>query len=866
MDGGDPNCSHIDIVCIDTYLLSCLSCGAIGAIEPVVAPRPSPRTENLTHTLVPIQPLVWPASVEYLASSSDAQVAEALQLCELKKSQVQPRTVPGEQNAPDFENQMEDDYTKIFVHPSRSPLSINLWRSTRTSDFSRRIFLDEDWSPLPITLSCDRALRSLRKKDCKVTVWVDAICINQWSSSERSHQVSLMHQIYSMADIVHVYVGEAEHGLDKTGDRSIHQLKNFGTIGATSLFSLDNTFTTFFSRPYFSRLWVVQEVLLARSITMHCGEFSVELSKDAITKIKQHGVQVPSWIGLIGRIKSESKIPLDEFANLLLATSDCGMSDMRDKIFGLLGLVEDTEAELLNADYNLMVREVYIGVAAYLLRNKNCFQVLEIAGSEEKMGLRQTYGIPSWVPLWSSQTMMNSNEDISLEYAALEEDYREHPGLRARDYEFVKIQSLGCPPENSQTGSGSEHPSKHKIEIHSATGALVAYGYNVIDLDSLHLLFKSGPEHPKIRMNVISSDFCSFGGGVVLGIRAALWALRRARNAKERSYCIIGILGCDKLFLATRSTTVGHPATYELLSSCVVALIHDAKKVKVNMEHPLPEIWLHLLEKCYPLSRTSLDFLIRWRKILNTLTHENAELSDKHKTHATTQLWQSSEQSDENDPLWAEYRAMNGGYSSEATDHPMSNMELLFKFWDEAAFESVDRLRHLADADKKHEPDLTAWEHSMTMMHSYVHILAWSSDSPSTFRRRVQWSSDFQSQLDTWRQTANRLAWAFANMPGIDFSVESHVRDVLITPGLADDILKTLRSYLKRSRSKVKIEQMLKDTPLIGSADWSNFKINFESMCLAFSGYEDVKRMMLRRNVVKGMILAEYKLDQIVIV
>lgn len=50
------------------------------------------------------------------------------------------------------------------------------------------------------TSNLDSALRSLRLPDTPRVLWVDALCINQKSASERSHQVSLMREIYSRCE------------------------------------------------------------------------------------------------------------------------------------------------------------------------------------------------------------------------------------------------------------------------------------------------------------------------------------------------------------------------------------------------------------------------------------------------------------------------------------------------------------------------------------------------------------------------------------------------------------------------------------------------------------------------------------------
>ncbi|KAH0565027.1 hypothetical protein GP486_001579 [Trichoglossum hirsutum] len=53
-----------------------------------------------------------------------------------------------------------------------------------------------DGQEIQVTANLEAALRHIRKPDRTVVIWVDAICINQGDNAEKSHQVSMMHDIY----------------------------------------------------------------------------------------------------------------------------------------------------------------------------------------------------------------------------------------------------------------------------------------------------------------------------------------------------------------------------------------------------------------------------------------------------------------------------------------------------------------------------------------------------------------------------------------------------------------------------------------------------------------------------------------------
>jgi hypothetical protein len=66
-----------------------------------------------------------------------------------------------------------------------------------------------DGHQLVITPNCFDALYVLRKRYGRLSIWVDAICINQQDDDEKSAQVSLMEDIYSWAENVYVWLGRA---------------------------------------------------------------------------------------------------------------------------------------------------------------------------------------------------------------------------------------------------------------------------------------------------------------------------------------------------------------------------------------------------------------------------------------------------------------------------------------------------------------------------------------------------------------------------------------------------------------------------------------------------------------------------------
>lgn len=61
-----------------------------------------------------------------------------------------------------------------------------------------------------ITSNLETALRSLRFPDKGMTLWIDAVCINQSNPNEKTVQVGMMNLIYSSATDVIVWLGEQD--------------------------------------------------------------------------------------------------------------------------------------------------------------------------------------------------------------------------------------------------------------------------------------------------------------------------------------------------------------------------------------------------------------------------------------------------------------------------------------------------------------------------------------------------------------------------------------------------------------------------------------------------------------------------------
>ncbi|KAJ8121321.1 hypothetical protein ONZ43_g2194 [Nemania bipapillata] len=72
----------------------------------------------------------------------------------------------------------------------------------------------ENLGSFNISCTVERAIRRLRSKDRPLRIWIDAICINQVDLEERREEVSMMGSIYSHAKVVHIWLDEANPGIE----------------------------------------------------------------------------------------------------------------------------------------------------------------------------------------------------------------------------------------------------------------------------------------------------------------------------------------------------------------------------------------------------------------------------------------------------------------------------------------------------------------------------------------------------------------------------------------------------------------------------------------------------------------------------
>ncbi|KAI4157735.1 MAG: hypothetical protein LQ342_008053 [Letrouitia transgressa] len=274
---------------------------------------------------------------------------------------------------------------------------------------------------LPIRANLDAALRSLRLPSQARRLWVDAICINQEDIQERTRQVQYMRLIYKRATRVIVWLGLKSHGIEEAftlaiqlsecrrGKGAMKELDSRPEDNPTSSTILSSAIDGFathvnqlnsesvhnsweaqlmtvsneeshesmalyllkenphiadllrdlLKRPYFSRIWCIQEVLVSSWSLAKCEDLEIDFM-DLIacaqylhfTRNSVFGQILHFWDFVYSARTGEHKLgKVDGSMNSLLyclaASRNFDASDPRDKVFTLLGISDEGLKPLL---------------------------------------------------------------------------------------------------------------------------------------------------------------------------------------------------------------------------------------------------------------------------------------------------------------------------------------------------------------------------------------------------------------------------------------------------------------------------------------------------------------------------------------
>ncbi|KAK3996633.1 heterokaryon incompatibility protein-domain-containing protein, partial [Cladorrhinum sp. PSN332] len=289
-----------------------------------------------------------------------------------------------------------------------------------------------------VTPNCEAVLKRVRARG-RLRVWIDAVCINQHDTDERGHQVHLMPDIYSLAERVLIYPGELSdkeaknletlNSLDVSNTARVGHFPPSPTglspLQKTVLDAVDRVAPSFFKRRYFSRVWILQEVSLAREALVLCDGYEISLDYFRTSAIYKARSEAPRVL----RIEPRKFRQESDLLELLNDARDSKATDSRDKVFGVFGMIQLASQSFgLVANYNASVEDTYIEAAlniAETLSRTDGRGILKLI--VRAMGPRNYPALPAWVPDWSAvpypevvQTLPAAPLDVYHDYPRLQ--------------------------------------------------------------------------------------------------------------------------------------------------------------------------------------------------------------------------------------------------------------------------------------------------------------------------------------------------------------------------------------------------------------------------------------------------------------
>ncbi|KAF7562057.1 hypothetical protein G7046_g2090 [Stylonectria norvegica] len=324
-----------------------------------------------------------------------------------------------------------------------------------------------DGKTLNITTTLDEALKAVIKFNPTDCFWIDQICIDQTNLAERSEQVKKMNVIFEKAGTVVAWLGP-EIPSTALAVEMISRVAEVARPTTTNMFRVEEypedgkrievyekvtleqsmelgipfddkdswaAFSRFFDRPWFQRIWIVQEILQARKAIVLCGTNSLrwetlqaaaqwyhykaaEISDSHRRSIDGIYLTVSMIIPWVSRSGSEYYAELLgqkthptfrwPLRKLLERLRPRLAVEAKDKVYALLGISElsnkhESDTVDFTVDYSQSLREVFaLATKAMICSGDVNEDDLDIIMAARQRSEEE--GWPSWVPDWRNDT------------------------------------------------------------------------------------------------------------------------------------------------------------------------------------------------------------------------------------------------------------------------------------------------------------------------------------------------------------------------------------------------------------------------------------------------------------------------------
>lgn len=220
-------------------------------------------------------------------------------------------------------------------------------------------------------------------------------------------------------------------------------------------------------RKWWKRVWTLQELALGKNFLLMCGQDTLSWIHCEHAKLAIHYLVILAgsygrdqifwlekaawWDSLTMRVLVQGKKTNQDLTmlNLLAITERNGRraSDARDRIYGLLGIANDTIAKQVTVDYKKSPKEVYTEVAAALVTRYGldtlsyCDSALVQHCPSEITVVDQW---PSWVPRWHACEPRPFHKGASFSISLPRFSASDNIKCGSQPYSFHSDSSLDC--------------------------------------------------------------------------------------------------------------------------------------------------------------------------------------------------------------------------------------------------------------------------------------------------------------------------------------------------------------------------------------------------------------------------------------
>ena len=126
--------------------------------------------------------------------------------------------------------------------------------------------IEVDGCVLHVRLKLSAFLKLIRKRNTIVKLWIDAICIDQSSANEKNHQVQQMWSIFNNASTTRVFLDTDVNCPELWDWRHSDLISITLSVSAQAMMKILNA-------RYWTRLWIVQEIIASENIIIHISAY-----------------------------------------------------------------------------------------------------------------------------------------------------------------------------------------------------------------------------------------------------------------------------------------------------------------------------------------------------------------------------------------------------------------------------------------------------------------------------------------------------------------------------------------------------------------------------------------------------------------